>query len=62
MAKYSEVPSWATAMVDNFRRAASVPPEITNLEIFQVVEDQDLCLLDSEEDKMDILRSELGLD
>jgi len=57
MKTFKEVPSWATAMVRNFRDNANLPESITDLQIFTVVENEDLCLIDSPEDQIDILRS-----
>lgn len=44
-----EVPSWATAMVSNFRKGAGISSEISDVTIFNIIETEELCLLDEEE-------------
>lgn len=52
-----EVPSWATAMVANYRRGAGIPPEVSDVTIFNIIEMEELCLLDSEEEQYEALRA-----
>jgi hypothetical protein len=52
-----EVPSWATAMVSNFRRGARIPKEISDVEIFNTVETEEICMLDTEEEQYEALRA-----
>ncbi len=54
-----EVPSWATAMVSNFRRGAGIPKEISDVMIFNIIEIEELCLLDTEEEQYEALRAYL---
>jgi len=57
----TEVPSWAMAMVRNYRNAASIPEEITDLSIFRALKTGDIELFNEESDKLLMLRVELGL-
>ena len=51
------VPSWATAMVRNWRSQANLPDSISDWEIYRVIEDEQLSVLDNtEEEKIEILR------
>jgi hypothetical protein len=57
-----EVPSWATAMVSNFRSGAEIPLGISDVTIFNIVEMEELCLLDTEEEQYEALRGYLELE
>jgi hypothetical protein len=54
-----EVPPWASSMVDNYRRLAKIPKEVSNWDLFEAIEEEEVCLYDDEQDQIDILKSRL---
>ena len=57
------VPSWATAMVRNWRSKATLPDSISDWEIYRVVKDEQISVLDNtEEEKVEILRECVGVE
>ena len=56
------VPSYATAMVSNYRRQANIPATIADEDIFKAMQKVEPWLIDEEEDQNYFLRQELGLE
>ncbi len=56
-----KVPSWGGSLVSNFRHAARIPKEISDLLVFVAIEEARVCTYDEEADKIGALRDALGL-
>ena len=55
MKQYSEVPSWANSMIRNWRLAGKISSSVSDLQLFNVIEGEQLHLLE-EEDALELLR------